>query len=113
MKSILMSAVSAAILLASQGAALADDPLVGTWARSSGPLVAVEPCGPRFCVTIASGEDTGDEAGTIQMNGDGTYSTLVEDGESGNPVSGTAALAENVLTITLAAGNDPQTWWRH
>ncbi|HSO46351.1 MAG TPA: hypothetical protein VLQ68_00330 [Rhizobiaceae bacterium] len=113
MKSILMSAAAAAVLLASQGAALADDPLVGTWVRQGGPLISVEPCGPRFCVSIASGDAKGEEAGTIQMNGDGTYSTLVENVENGNPVSGTGALVDNVFTITLAQGNTEETWQRH
>ncbi len=113
MKALLMSAAAAAILLTSQGAALAGDPITGNWVRNSGPMLNVEPCGPRYCVTFASGQDAGETAGTIKMNGDGTYATLVEDFESGKPVSGTAALAEDVLNVTLGAGNEPETWRRH
>lgn len=111
MKAFLMSAAAAAILLVSQGAASAGDPIIGTWTRPAGPLVAIAPCHQGLCVKIASGEDFGDNAGTVKVNGDGTYSTKVSNVDGGNPISGKGTLVGNVLTVTQ--GNKEENWQRH
>lgn len=113
MKTFLKSAAAAAILLAGQGTAFADDPIIGQWAPQVGPILSVEACGNQLCVKKASGPDDGEDAGTIERNKDGSYTTSVEDFNTGKPAAGTAILSENTITITMAQGSTEVIWMRH
>ena len=62
-----------AIIVASIGiasAAIAADPVVGTWKTDNGELADIAPCGPSFCITAKTGDYAGQKLGSFKAGPD-------------------------------------------
>lgn len=96
MKKILMLATA---LVFASGSAMAAEPIIGKWKRTSGTVIEYKSCGGNdFCGTVMSGEYKGKSIG--KMSGkDGSYKGTVNKLDEGKTYSGKASVSGNSLSL--------------
>lgn len=106
--------LSAAIAVASAGASLAAEPIVGNWKTASGETAAVTQCGGGYCITLKTGKHAGRKIGS--MNGGGNdYSGEITDPANDKTYSGSASISGSSLKMrgcVLKVLCKSQTWSR-
>lgn len=86
-------------LTLSFGSALAAEPIVGTWKRTSGTIIEYKSCGGEdYCGTVLNGEYKGKSIG--KMSGkDGSYKGTVNKLDEGKTYSGKASVSGSTLSL--------------
>jgi uncharacterized protein (DUF2147 family) len=106
-------ALGAMLLMA--GAASAD-PIEGRWKTQSGETAAIGGCGGAFCITLKSGEYSGQSIGKMTATGEGRYEGSITKPSNGKTYSGMARLNGNSLKLSgCVLGGlicESQTWSR-
>lgn len=91
--------IASVLIGATTGAALADDPIVGTWKRPTGTLIRYAGSGSQFCGTVLTGEYKGKSIGC--MNGsNGSYTGTVNKLDEGKTYKGKASVSGNTLRLS-------------
>lgn len=91
-------AFALAAILAS-GAALAAEPIEGTWKRPNGTLIKYAPSGGgKFCGTVLTGEYKGKSIGCMSGKGN-DYKGEVNKLDEGKTYSGKATVSGNTLAL--------------
>lgn len=81
------------------GAALAAEPIEGTWKRSNGTLIRYAGSGGQFCGTVMTGEYKGKSIGC--MSGSGSkYKGKVNKLDEGKTYSGSATVNGNSMKLS-------------
>lgn len=97
------------------GAALAD-PIEGNWKTKTGETAAIGGCGGAFCITLKSGEYSGQQIGKLSATGGGSYEGSITKPSTGKTYSGKASLSGNSLKLKgCVLGGllcESQTWSR-
>lgn len=96
MKKILLAITA---LTVSLSPALAAEPIIGTWKRTSGTVIEYKSCGgDDYCGTVLNGEYKGKSIG--KMSGkDGSYKGTVNKLDEGKTYSGKASVSGNTLSL--------------
>lgn len=95
--------ILAAGLVAGTTAPAYADAIVGMWQRPAsegGTLQRITQCGSSFCVTVASGEYSGQRAGKFDATGNGRYQGEITDLAAGKTYKGKALLKGNSLDMS-------------
>ena len=90
-------AVAAAIVMT--GAAVAAEPIEGTWKRSNGTLIQYAASGGQFCGTVMTGEYKGKSIGCMAGSG-GSYKGKVNKLDEGKTYSGKASVSGKTLSLS-------------
>lgn len=80
------------------GTALADE-IEGNWRTDRGPIAAITPCGPAFCITMRSGKFKGKAIGRMEASTKGAYAGEITDPESDKTYSGKASINGDALAM--------------
>ncbi|WOC15188.1 DUF2147 domain-containing protein [Pseudochrobactrum sp. MP213Fo] len=81
------------------GPALAAEPIVGTWKRSSGTSIEYKNCGgDDYCGTVLDGEFKGKSIGKMTGKG-GSYKGTVNKLDEGKTYSGKASVSGSTLSL--------------
>jgi len=110
----LLSAVVVGSLMVAGTAALADEPIVGSWKTESGETAAIAPCGDAYCITLTTGKFAGERIGNLSGQGS-SYSGTVTDPEDSKEYSGSATVGESEMKLrgcALKIFCKTQTWGR-
>ena len=89
-------ALGASLVLA--GAAVAAEPIEGTWKRSSGTLIKYAGSGGKFCGTVLTGEYKGKSIGCMSGSG-ASYKGEVNKLDEGKTYKGKATVNGNKMTL--------------
>lgn len=107
-----ISCLAAAVLVPQ--AALAAEPIVGTWRLSNGETVTYSSCGDGFCSVVDSGRYKGKSVGRLTGSG-GRYVGTVVDPSSDKSYDGRAEATKSRLDLTGCVAKvfcRTQTWTR-
>lgn len=97
MKSLRLLAVASLFAVVAQPA-LAADPLVGTWKRPNGTLIAFSGNSTKFCGTVLTGEYKGKSIGCMSGK-DGSYKGEINKLDEGKVYAGKAKVSGNSLKL--------------
>jgi len=103
-----------AALLIVPGAALAAEPIEGSWKTASGETAVIVKCGGSFCITLKTGKFAGKRIGTLDGAG-ADYSGSITDPAVDKTYSGSGAVTGNSLKLkgcVLKVLCKSQTWSR-
>ncbi|WP_245409787.1 DUF2147 domain-containing protein [Pararhizobium haloflavum] len=104
-----------AIALVTSTAALAAEPIEGTWLRpSTGTLVTFAPCANGYCGTVQNGEFQGQQIGALAGSG-ASYSGSITDLAEDKTYKGRANIEGNAMKLegcVLAVLCRGETWQR-
>ncbi|WP_062211878.1 DUF2147 domain-containing protein [Aureimonas sp. AU12] len=103
-----------AAALVSPAAALAAEPIVGTWRLANGETVTYAPCGDGFCSVVDSGRYKGKSVGRL-TGSNGQYVGTVIDPSSDKSYEGRAEATKTKLDLTGCVAKvfcRTQTWTR-
>lgn len=92
--------VTIALVCAASSAAIASDPIVGSWRTETGSTAAVSQCGGSFCITLRSGQHAGKRIGSVAPAGAGKYSGTIIDPANDKSYSGSATLSGRSLRMS-------------
>ncbi|GLR49941.1 DUF2147 domain-containing protein [Shinella yambaruensis] len=104
----------AAALLIVPGAALAAEPIEGTWKTASGETAAIAKCGGSFCITLKTGKFAGKRIGKLEGAG-ADYTGSITDPAADKTYSGSGSVSGNSLKMkgcVLKVLCKSQTWSR-
>lgn len=94
---------TAALALTVLGGTAFADPIEGMWKRPAaegGTLEKITQCGARYCVTVASGENSGKSAGWMAPAGGGKYSGEIKDIDANKTYKGKGEVKGNSLVMS-------------
>lgn len=103
MKQAAITAIVATGLMAGMAGQAMADPILGMWKRPAsegGTLERITKCGSSFCVTVASGEFNGQQAGKFDSVGNGRYQGEITDLAAEKTYKGKARLKGNELDMS-------------
>lgn len=104
----------AAALFVVPGAALATEPIEGSWKTASGETAVIAKCGGSFCITLKTGKHAGKRIGKLDGAG-ADYSGSITDPAADKTYSGSGAVSGNSLKMkgcVLKVLCKSQTWSR-
>jgi uncharacterized protein (DUF2147 family) len=81
------------------GAAVAAEPIEGTWKRSNGTLIRYAPSGGQFCGTVMTGEYKGKSIGCMAGSG-ASYKGKVNKLDEGKTYSGSATVNGKTMKLS-------------
>lgn len=85
-------------VLAIATAAVAAEPIVGTWKTKEGALARISSCGSSYCIHLTSGDFAGMSIG--KMSGKGAkYSGSIKDPRSNRTYSGSANVSGSKMRL--------------
>jgi uncharacterized protein (DUF2147 family) len=93
-----ISLVLGAGMMLASGAAVAAEPIEGTWKRSNGTLISYAPSGGQFCGTVMTGEYKGKSIGCFAGSGN-SYKGSVNKLDEGKTYKGSAVVSGNKMTM--------------
>lgn len=111
---LLRSALTLSAALLSASAALAAEPILGTWRLENGETVTYSACGGAFCSTVDTGRYRGKSVGRLSGTG-GRYTGTVTDPSSDKTYEGRAEADAKTLKLTGCVAKvfcRTQTWSR-
>jgi uncharacterized protein (DUF2147 family) len=93
-----ISLVLGASMMLASGAAIAAEPIEGTWKRPNGTLITYAPSGGQFCGTVMTGEYKGKSIGCMAGTG-ANYTGSVNKLDEGKTYKGKATISGNTLGL--------------
>ncbi|WP_027486010.1 DUF2147 domain-containing protein [Allorhizobium undicola] len=102
----------AAVLASLATAAMAAEPIEGSWKTESGETAAIAPCGTAFCITLKTGKHAGKTIGKLSGAG-ASYKGEITDPANDKTYTGSADVAGSSLRLkgcVLAVLCKSQTW---
>lgn len=84
--------------IVSAGAAMAAEPIEGTWKRPNGTLIRYAGSGGNFCGTVMTGEYKGKSIGCMKGSGN-SYTGQVNKLDEGKTYNGKATISGNTLAL--------------